>query len=310
MEPRHVADDPRVAGGCVVSLGPKCHVTCLDAASGELRWQIDLVRQYGTKVPDWYAGQCPLVDRDRVILAPAGKDDLLLAVDLKTGQPVPHWKTPNPRGWKMTHSSIMPMEYRGRRMFVYCGSGGVVGVSADDGSILWDTTDWQIKMATVPSPVCLPEGKIFLCGGYDAGAMMLQLEEQGGRWTAATAARFKPAVFGSTQQTPILYQDHLSGIRQKDKELVCLDQAGAEVWHSGPQHRFGDGPYLLADGLLYVLGDSGMLTLVEASPAGYKQLAQAQVLDGHEAWAPLALVAGRLLARDEGRMVCLDVRKN
>ena len=117
-------------------------------------------------------------------------------------------------------------------------------------------------------------------------------------------------MFGSTQQTPILYQDHLFGVRQKDKELVCLDQAGKEVWPSGPQHRFGDGPYLIADGLMYVLDDSGLLTLVEAGPAGYKQLAQAQVLDGHEAWAPMALVAGRLLARDETHMVCLDVRKN
>jgi outer membrane protein assembly factor BamB len=210
----------------------------------------------------------------------------------------------------MTHSSIMPMEYKGQRMFVYCGSGGVVGVSAEDGSILWDTTDWRVNMATVPSPVCLADGKIFLCGGYDAGAMMLQLEERAGAWTAHTLLRLKPGVFGSTQQTPILIQDHLFGIRPKDKELVCLDLSGTEVWHSGREHRFGDGPYLLADGLMFLLSDNGVLTLAEVSPTGYKQLAQAQVLDGHEAWGPLALVAGRLLARDETRMVCLDVKKN
>jgi outer membrane protein assembly factor BamB len=305
---------PAIADGCVVTLGPKCHVTCFDAATGQLRWekesQINLVRKYGAKVPDWYAGQCPLVDRGRVILAPCGRNDLLVAVDLKTGQPVPNWKTPNPRGWKMTHSSIMPMEFKGRRMFVYCGSGGVVGVAAEDGSILWDTTQWTIKMATVPSPVCLAEGRIFLCGGYDSGAMMLQLEERGGAWTVHTRFRLKASVFGSTQQTPILYQGHLFGIRQRDKELVCLDLDGKQVWRSGADHRFGDGPYMIADGLMYLLSDKGVLTLAEVSSAGYKQLAQAQVLDGHEAWAPLALAAGRLLARDETRMVCLDVKKN
>ena len=52
---------------------------------------------------------------------------------------------------------------------------------------------------------------------------------------------------------------------------------------------------MIADGLMYLLSDKGVLTLAEVSPAGYKQLAQAQVLDGHEAWAPLALVAGRLV---------------
>jgi len=301
---------PALAGNYVVSMGPKCHVTCLDATTGKLQWQIDLVRQYGAKVPDWYAGQCPLVDRDRVILAPGGKNDLFLAVDLKSGQPVPGWKTPNPRKWKMTHSSIAPMEFKGRRTFVYCGSGGVVGVSAEDGSILWDTTEWTIKMATVPSPVCLPDGRIFLCGGYESGAMMLQLEERGGAWSVHTKFRLKSAVFGSTQQTPILFQDHLFGVRQKDKELVCLDLDGKPVWRSGPQQRFGDRPYLMAGGLMYLLSEKGVLTLAEVTPAGYKPLAQARVLDGQEAWAPLALAAGRLLARDEFRMVCLDVKEN
>ena len=113
-----------------------------------------------------------------------------MALDCQTGQVV--WKSPNPRGWTMTHSSIMPMEFAGRRMYVYCGKGGVAGVSADDGSILWDTTDWKISIATVPSPVILPEGRIFLSGGYNSGAMMLQLEEQGGKIVGQDAAQARP----------------------------------------------------------------------------------------------------------------------
>ena len=123
----------------------------------------------------------------------------------------------------MTHSSIMPMEFAGKRMYVYCGKGGVAGVSADDGSILWDTTDWKISIATVPSPVILPGGRIFLSGGYNAGAMMLQLEEHGGKIAAKTLQKIAPAAFGSTQHTPIFFDGHLYGVREKDKQLVCLD---------------------------------------------------------------------------------------
>ncbi len=297
---------PAVAGGCVVALGPKCHVTCLDAATGQRRWMIDLVRQYGTVIPPWYAGQCPLVDGDRVILAPCGKDALLVALDLQTGKPI--WKTPNPRAWKMTHASIMPMQFAGRRSYVYCGSGGVVGIDAQSGAILWDTTEWKISIATVPSPVCLSDGRIFLCGGYNAGAMMLQLVQEGDRIVPKTRFRVKARQFGSTQQTPILLGEYLYGVRE-DKELVCLDLQGKVVWHSGAEHRFGIGPYLAAEGILYVLSDDGVLTMAEATPAGYKPLARAQVLSGHDAWGPMALVAGRLLARDLTRMVCLDVTK-
>jgi outer membrane protein assembly factor BamB len=297
---------PAVTDKYVVGLGPKCHVSCLDPATGKLYWLIDLVRQFGATEPQWYAGQCPLVDGDRTILAPGG-DALLVALDCQTGQVI--WKSPNPRGWTMTHSSIMPMEFAGKRMYVYCGKGGVAGVSADDGSILWDTTDWKIGIATVPSPVILPDGKIFLCGGYDAGAMMLQLQEQDGRIVPKSLYRLKPAVFGSGQQTPVFFGGHLYGVRgkAKDEQLVCLDVDGRVVWGSGAQHRFGLGPYMIADGLIFVLNDEGRLTLAEASPEGYKQLAQAQPLDGHDAWGPMALAAGRLIVRDLTRMVCLDV---
>lgn len=299
---------PALADKYIVALGPKCHVTCLDATTGQRQWMIDLVREYGAKVPEWYAGQCPLVDGDRVILAPGGKDVLLLAVDLKTGNPV--WKTPNPRAWKMTHSSIMPMQFKGRRMFVYCGSGGVVGVAAESGQILWDTTEWKIGIATCPSPVCLPDGRIFLCGGYSAGAVMLELKEEGGLVRPAVAYRLKAAQFGSTQHTPILLDNHLYGVREKDRELVCLDLKGKAVWQSGSEHRFGIGPYLVADGLIYVMDDKGVLTMAEATPTGYKELGRAEVLhEGVDAWGPMALVAGRLLVRDATRMACLDVRK-
>ncbi len=242
-----------------------------------------------------------------MILAPAGPEVLLTAVDCKTGKPV--WKSPNPRAWKMTHVSVVPMEVAGRRMYVYCGSGGVAGVAADDGSLLWDTTDWKISIATVPSPVVLPGGRVFFSGGYNSGAAMLEIQKDGARFAVKTLFKLKASRFGSTQHTPILFKDHLYGVREKDKELVCLDLKGKEVWASGSQHRFGLGPYLIADGLMYVMNDDGQLTMTEASPTGYKQLAQAQVLEGHDAWGPMALVAGRLLVRDLTRMVCLDVQK-
>ncbi len=300
---------PAVAEGRVVALGPKCHVTCVDAVKGDRYWTIDLVREHGTIVPQWYAGQCPLIDGDKVILAPGGKDALLMAVDLKTGKPA--WKTPNPHGWQMTHSSVMPMKVKDRMTYVYCASGGVVGVDAQTGKQLWETADWKISMATVPAPVCLADGRVFLCGGYGAGAMMLQVNDDEGGWTVSSLFRLKPKQFSSTQHTPILYHDHLYGVREDDQELVCLDLDGKVVWHSGSQHRFGGGrgPYLLADGRLFVLDEEGELVIAEASPDGYKELSRAKVLKGKDAWAPMALAAGRLLVRDTGLMVCLDVKQ-
>ena len=51
-----------------------------------------------------------------------------------------------------------------------------------------------------------------------------------------------------------------------------------------------------------------MLRLIEANTAGYKELAKAQVLSGEDVWGPMALSDGKLIVRDLGKMVCLDVR--
>ena len=295
---------PAVTEKYVVALGPKCHVVCLDAVTGSRRWGLDLVKEYNAEVPPWYAGQCPLIDGDRVILATGG-DALLIAVDLATGQVL--WKTPNPHDWKMTHSSVAPMEFAGQRLFVYCGSGGVAGVAADDGRLLWETDAWIISMATVPSPVPTGDGRIFLAGGYNAGSLMLQLKQEKNGITVAPLFRLKPAEFGATQQTPILYQGHLYGVRP-DGQLTCLDLNGKVLWASGSAAKFGLGPFLLAQGLLFVMNDEGLLTLAEVNPAGYRVLTRARVLNGHDSWAPLALAGGRLLARDLTQMVCLDVK--
>ena len=44
---------PVVVGDCVITFGPKCHVVCLDAATGVLRWKRDLVHEDGAEVPAW-----------------------------------------------------------------------------------------------------------------------------------------------------------------------------------------------------------------------------------------------------------------
>jgi outer membrane protein assembly factor BamB len=274
--------------------------------TGQFRWMMDLVKDFNAKVPDWYAGQCPLIDNDRVIIA-VGSNALMMAVDCDTGEIL--WRSPNPHGWLMTHSSVMPAEFMGKRMYVYCASGGVVGISAEDGSILWEYPGWTIRIANVPSPLIVSEGLIFLSGGYNAGSMMLQLTEQEGGITVQPAFKLEAEVFGSEQQTPIFYQGHIYGIRP-DRRLVCLDLDGQVLWTSPDTHPFGPrglGPYTIVNGMLYILDDEGVLTLAEATPNGYVQLAEAKVIDGVEAWGPMAIASDRLILRDMNRMICVDI---
>jgi hypothetical protein len=62
---------------------------------------------------------------------------------------------------------------------------------------------------------------------------------------------------------------------------------------------------LTASGVL-ALSDDGQLVLVEASPAGYVELARAKVLDG-KCWTTPVLAGGKVYARSTKEAVCLDL---
>jgi len=301
---------PAVTDKHVVTIGPKCHVTCVDAGTGEFGWMLDLVRDYNTKVPQWYTAQCPLIDNGKAIIAPAGDDVLMMAVDCASGEIL--WTTPNPDKWVMTHSSIVPMTFAGERFYIYCGgstsSGGVVGVSARDGRVLWKNEQWRVR-TNVPAPVVVGPDRIFVSAGYGQtkyGCAMLRLIQNRGRIHADLEFLHPAEVFGSMQQTPIFYQEHLYGVGM-DKQLLCLDLNGQIVWTSTSANKFGFGPYMIAHDRLYVMDDAGVLTMVEASPTGYSPLAKAQLFaDGVETWGPMAMASGRLILRDLTRMICVD----
>jgi outer membrane protein assembly factor BamB len=218
----------------------------------------------------------------------------------------------------MSHSSIFPFNIHGQKVYVYCAIGGIVGILAEGenaGEILFESTLWNHNVIA-PSPVYLGDGRIFITAGYGGGSMLMNIKNEGGPYIVEALQTLKPDQgLASEQQTPIYHKGHLFAILPKDagplrNQLVCThpDDCSQVVWSSGKSNRFGLGPFLVADDKFFIMSDDGVLTVIEASVSGYNQLARAKVLNGHDAWGPMALVNGRLLARDSRRLVCLDVR--
>ena len=81
------------------------------------------------------------------------------------------------------------------------------------------------------------------------------------------------------------------------------------MWSSGKETRFGLGPYLIADNKFFILSDEGELTIARLSTRSWEELDKFEVLEGHDAWAPIALADGYMVIRDSKTLICLDMRK-
>lgn len=99
---------------------------------------------------------------------------------------------------------------------------------------------------------------------------------------------------------------------RENNGLACLDTNGQLKWKTGPKETFDYGNLLIADGMIYVInGESGELSLVEATPAGYRLLARHDVVPDEKQtkiWAPMALADGKLILRDNTHLTCIDIR--
>jgi outer membrane protein assembly factor BamB len=308
---------PAVTDKYVVTIGPKCHVMCTNAVNGDFLWGIDLSKEYNTEVPLWYTGQCPLIDNDTAIIA-VGGTSLMIGVECKTGKVA--WNTANPEKWKMSHSSVIPMTIRGKKMYVYASIGGIVGVSAsspDRGRMLWKTSVFKPSVIA-PSPILLEDNRIFLTAGYGAGATLFQVNRQRESYSIYILKTYKPeAGIASEQQTPILYKQHIFAILPKDagagrNQFVCCstEDVTSILWTSSKTDRYGLGPYILADGKFFILSDDGTLTIARASVSGFKFLDKAKIIDGQDAWGPMAIADGYLLMRDSKQLVCINIKVN
>jgi outer membrane protein assembly factor BamB len=317
---------PAVTDKYVVTIGPRSHVMCVNPIDGKLLWSLDLEKEYGIPgtvkgkiTPEFYSGQCPLIDNEMAIIAPGGKA-LMIAIDCATGKVI--WKTPNPDSLRMSHTSIMPMSIFGKKIYVYAALGGVVGISAegnDTGKILWKTTDWSPSIA-VSSPVYLGNGEIAVFGSYGAGAARLKIDKNEPGFTAVVSEQHKSSGgIACEQQTPILKGNYMWAVLPENagalkRQLVCYDKSNliTPVWSSGKENRFGKGmgPFILSDNKLYLLDDEGTLYLFTIKNDNAVLLSSHKIMDAIEAWSPMAIAGRYLIMRDAHNMLCLDIGKN
>ncbi len=298
---------PATDGKYVFSLDPKAVLHALDAATGKEIWRKNLVQDYGSKIPPWYNGQCPLLEKDRVVIAPVGQKALVVALDKATGNEL--WTTPNPEGWILSHSSLMPATLGGVKQYMFSVLQGTVGVAAADGKQLWHFP-FKFNLSVSPSPLAVDGERVYVTGAYDSGGAMFRVKKAGAGFTTEQVFVHAPEEWNSEVQTPILFKNHMFAVGKKKRGLfTCVDLNGKQVWDSAGKASFELGSFMLADGMFLILeGKTGMLRLLEANTTGYKELANAPVLNGHDVWGPLALSNGKLVIRDLEKMVCLDLK--
>lgn len=286
---------PALDGGFLYTLSRQGHALCLEADTGKLRWQKNLVEECGARVPDYGITGTPLVLGDAVIYnAGAGG----VALHKVTGEKL--WAgPPGPCGYA---SPVHVRAAGGRDLVALFGASELRLVDPAGGAPA-ASFGWRTPFDANAADPLVWEGKIFITSGWETGCALLELSGGGLR------PLWRNKDFRGQFASPVFWEGHIYGVDNNtpNGELRCLEAEGGRLaW----ARKGGFENLIVAGGRIVAIDRRGGLVVAEASPAGYRELARAPVLSAQaKNWTAPVLAHGRVYARNgDGDLVCVDVR--
>jgi outer membrane protein assembly factor BamB len=274
---------------------------CASAADGKVIWKTTM-SELGGRVPHWGYSESVLADGDHVICTPGGSKGAIAALDKTSGKLV--WQSKDFTD-EAQYSSIVLAKMNGAAEYVQRTMKSIVGVSPQDGKVLWKT-DFQGRTAVIPTPI-VRDNIVYVSAGYSAGCKEVKI---GPNYEVETV--FENKVMKNHHGGVVLVGDHLYG-HNDPTGWVCQDfKTGEEVWS---YREFKKGAIGYADGMLYCVEEStGTTALVEASPAGWKEHGrlklepQSKIRDSQgRVWTHPVVSNGKLYLRDQEYIYCYSV---
>ncbi len=289
---------PTVDGDRVFAMAGEGTLVSLDAKTGNVFWKMNVVEKFGGQVPHWGISESPLVDGSNLIVTPGGPGAAIVALDKKTGNLV--WKSQSdPAGY----SSAIAAEVGGIRQIIVFTGQGVVGLRANDGTLLWKYDKVSNRTANIATPI-FQNGFVFLSSAYGTGCALLKLTAQGE--TVKASEVYFSREMQNHYSTSVVVDENAYGFSNAILTAMNLE-TGQVAWRD---RSVGKGSVTYADGKLYLLSEDGVVGLAEATPAGYKEKSRFQIPRGDfPTWTPPVISGGRLYLREQDNLYCYDIKK-
>lgn len=289
---------PTFDAGMLYLLSSNGEAVALDAATGEIRWKVDVLKKFGGENIYFGLSESPLIDGDRVILTPGGENASVVALDKKTGETV--WQT---KGLSDTSGYCSPriMDTGKHRQIVTLVAKNLVGIDPASGEVLWRQPVEVSYDIHATSPLFLGD-LIYITHGYNQGGKAFRLAADGRSVTPAWTEESLDVHHGGG----VLVDGRIYGASSK-KDWHVLDAKSGNVLAS--IKRLGKGSIVHADGLLYGYVENGDVVLVNPDPEKFEVISRFKVEkgEGHH-WSHPVISDGILYIRHGGALLAYDIK--
>jgi outer membrane protein assembly factor BamB len=189
--------------------------------------------------------------------------------------------------------------------------GGVVGVSAKDGKLLWQYDRLGRNVANIPTPIVLGD-QVFCAAGYGKAGALLTLSREGDG--IKVKEEYYEGELKNKHGGLLVVGDYVFGDTDDRGNPFCAEwKTGKVRWKRNTTKNKGKGggsaSLTYADGSLYVRYSNGWVALVPATTDGYAEKSSFKIPNSdRNSWAHPVVIDGRLYLREKDTVWCYDVK--
>jgi len=292
---------PTLHNGKLYTLFSHGKLSRVDANSGNVEWSIQVTPE-SYEFPEWGLAISPLIWNDMIILSLGGENSAVKAYSINSGEQV--WQSEV--AGKAVYLSPEVLRLLDEDHLIVSLVGKIVSLDPKNGKTLWEKP-WKIFMnnAQIVQPIAVSNDSILLAAGYGKGAECFTIARDEENEKYRVQSSWKSKDLKAKFSNPILKDGYLYGL--SENLLVCLEAKTGKLMWRGKKYSYGR--ILLVDQKLLILGHSGVLSIIDATPEEFREISSRQLLSDARCWNGPAFVNGYLLARNGEQIACFDFGK-
>ena len=286
---------PLFHDGKLYTLGINGVVSALDSSDGGLLWQ----KPAQATEPLYATALSPIADQGKVIFHLGGHNDgTLTAFDADSGEEIWRWNGDGP-----AYASPMVAELDGVRQVVAVTQEQIVGVTVDEGTLLWERPFSSRSTNNSITPII--DGQEVIVTGHNLGVTRFRPHRTAGRW--ATDTVWTTDEVSMFMSNPVLSDDTLYGMSHlRSGQFFAIDAtSGNTLWRTEGREATNSA-IVMADDLLFLLNNDGDLIVARMSRGGFTQVTRYEVAST-ATWAQPAISGNRLFIKDESSVTLWTV---
>jgi outer membrane protein assembly factor BamB len=295
---------PTIDGDRLYLMSGQGRIACYKAKTGELVWHIDTGEKFQGSNIRWGIAESVLIDGEKAICTPGGKDATVVALNKMTGETI--W-TSKGLSQLSAYCSPMPAECGPNRLILTLVEKAIVGIDANTGKVYWVIPHKVSYDIQAVSPL-YQDGIMYVTNAYRHGSHGFSLSPDGTSIEKKWSEKSLDVHHGGV----MLVDGHLHGASSRG-EWICLDLQTGKVRFTdrvkSSDRLVGKGSVIYVDGMLYGYGEKGDVGLIRIKPDGYELVSSFPVKKGSKQhWAHPAISDGRLYVRHGEALMCYDIK--